>query len=469
MRFFIAIIPLIFLWILGYFLGNSTLSIECRQFIWFYWFIALTFFSIKHKWRLDKIDPFSPAPVFILVLFFYSIASALLVEATGTNNYEELIPKRVLYEYYDCCLLGVLGFCLGCLIVSPKPKVIKRKIDKLDKNVSKIHAYAIVLGVLFFSFFYKSFNVFVVQSYAIRALDSRIERMQDKGMGIIDILVSNPPTMLILCSAVLLIFNKSKTLPTRLIALSVFSLYIATNFMAGWRSVVVSALVIPAIYYNYRVKLIPLLPTAIFGFLIYVFSSVSVLVRHLDTFSEMIAFMGKTYENVGFGFLNLDKSGELLTGTNLMRQIKGIQTNEVDYSYGTSIINELLVYIPRAIYPDRPLPLSEQFIDVFYPGVRESGGGYGFFCLQEGYWAFGMLGVFLFLFFYGWLLQRMYEWFRARFDSDYIVLMYTQFFIFMVVFSVRVGILGNIKAFLMYSIPFLILLPLPNLVFRKER
>jgi oligosaccharide repeat unit polymerase len=459
---------LFFLSILGVLLYQYGLSIEFKLFVWFYFFIVSSFFFLKTRGDLSQIDPLSPAPAFIATLFLYSVASVLLVESTGCNNFSEPIRQSVLTEYYYCCILGILGFCIGNILVSPSPKVSEITIKKLEINTRKIHLYAIILGVILIKFYYKSFNIIAVESYAVRALESRIERMGNKSMGLIDILVANPPITLILCSCVVVFLSKDRKILVRVFAFGVFFLYIATNFMAGWRSFVIGALVIPLIYYNYKIKKLPVIPLAIIGIFVYVFTSISALVRHLDNVGDMIGFIGETYDRIGLQFLAVDKSGELLTGTNLMRQIDGIQNNEINYSYGTSIISEFLVYIPRALYSNRPLPLSEQFVDIFYPGIREKGGGYGFFCLQEGYWAFGMLGVFLFLGFYGWLVQKIYEWFRARFESDFMILMYSQFFLWMVVFSTRVGILGNIKAFLMYIIPFLIILPLPLIVYKRK-
>ena len=75
-----------------------------------------------------------------------------------------------------------------------------------------------------------------------------------------------------------------------------------------------------------------------------------------------------------------------------MELITGIRAGRTSYTYGSSVITEFLVFIPRAVYPNRPLPLSERFVDIFYPGVREAGGGHGSFYLQEGYWALGVPG-----------------------------------------------------------------------------
>ena len=151
-----------------------------------------------------------------------------------------------------------------------------------------------------------------------------------------------------------------------------------------------------------------------------------------------------------------------------MRQIKGINDGETSYTYGLSVINEILVFIPRAIFPNRPLPLSEKFVETYYPGVRDMGGGYGFFCLQEGHWAFGIFGIFVFMFFYGKVVQKLYLIFLASDNSLIANFVYSQAYFCLVVVAVRSGIIGNFKALLMNLIPFIIIYFLPKLTFKNS-
>jgi oligosaccharide repeat unit polymerase len=124
----------------------------------------------------------------------------------------------------------------------------------------------------------------------------------------------------------------------------------------------------------------------------------------------------------------------------------------------------MLVFIPRAFFPDRPLPLGELFVETFYPGVRDEGGGYGFFILQEGYWSFGIVGVFAFMFLYGWCTNKIYQLFTKYRNFDIVVLWYASIYSVMVIAAVRSGILISLKTILMNSLPFILYLKLPYIM-----
>ena len=47
--------------------------------------------------------------------------------------------------------------------------------------------------------------------------------------------------------------------------------------------------------------------------------------------------------------VNIASSGELLTGQNLLRLIKGLDNGETEYTYGSSFFTELLVFVPKRL------------------------------------------------------------------------------------------------------------------------
>jgi oligosaccharide repeat unit polymerase len=182
-------------------------------------------------------------------------------------------------------------------------------------------------------------------------------------------------------------------------------------------------------------------------------------------------------ENVGasgLAFASLSSSGELAVGQNLMRLISGIQLGETNFTFGASVVSDVLVFLPRSVYPGRPLPLSEKFVEVFYPGVLESGGGYGFFILQDGYWAFGIAGVFIFMLAYGWAVQRIYLAFMKHLTSDLAVFAYSAVYSAIVLAAVRTGTLGSFKGAMINAMPFIVLwllmhASMPDRVLRVKR
>jgi oligosaccharide repeat unit polymerase len=112
--------------------------------------------------------------------------------------------------------------------------------------------------------------------------------------------------------------------------------------------------------------------------------------------------------------------------------------------------------------PGRPTPLPEQFTQDFYPDIWEKGGGVGFFNLMEGYWIAGIIGVLLFAFAYGVLLQYLYRMFIRNSNSVAACVWYAMFINAAVLTAIRSGMLMTLKAALMASIPFVFALALPN-------
>jgi hypothetical protein len=140
-----------------------------------------------------------------------------------------------------------------------------------------------------------------------------------------------------------------------------------------------------------------------------------------------------------------------------MLLIETIRNGELPISYGRTYVDEALTWIPRAIYPSRPRPLSEQFMETFYPVADAEGRGEGFYVLTAGYWAFGYFGVWLEMFLYGAIVALVYRWFMARRANDAVVLLYGPALFILAVAGTRTGLIGTLKGLMMFVVPFAIL------------
>ena len=127
------------------------------------------------------------------------------------------------------------------------------------------------------------------------------------------------------------------------------------------------------------------------------------------------------------------------------------------------IFGEVLVFIPRIFYPNRPAPISEYFLDVFYPGVREQGLGYGFFCLQEGFWCFGLFGVVIYMTIYSYIVYSIYLYFISHTNNDFSIIAYSLAYYTLVLISIRSGVVGNFKATIILMMPLILLRMAPNI------
>jgi len=82
---------------------------------------------------------------------------------------------------------------------------------------------------------------------------------------------------------------------------------------------------------------------------------------------------------------------------------------------GRSLVDGVLAFVPRGLYPDRPLMLSEQFVRSNYLDLASRGGGAAFSLVAEGWLNFGsLLGPSLF----GLAVGLLLTWVEFRWDRE---------------------------------------------------
>ncbi len=446
--------------LLSFILG--ILELHNRLHVYVLAFAVLSYLFLIVYFRHEGCDVFAPAFGMVVLVFLYSTISALYVEENGKTWHGDYISDHVMNVYYVTCLMGLAGFILGTLFSQNTRSRFEGFKSILVKNhlfYDKLFAAALVLSVLLCFQILPLFDFTNVLSYAERALPLRVERMEDIASGVSEALFVALPITLILCGATFFMFHKRLYL--KVLGFVVIISYLMQNTLAGWRGQVIAAAIIPVIYYHYRIRRIELKKALLLGFFAFLFMNIMSAVRGTSDPFEMAHRLVYVVQGEGFLYTRLKRTSELMVGSNLQRLISGIEDNETSFTYGTSFVTELMVYIPRALYPARPLPLSEQFVEVFCPGLREAGGGRGFFILQEGYWAFGMIGVFFSMMIYGWLLETIYRWIIRHIHLDIIVFIYTGIYYSLVVSSVRTGIVSSFKGMLMGLIPFIVVVYFP--------
>jgi oligosaccharide repeat unit polymerase len=432
--------------------------------------------------RVQPFDILSPIVGLIILLFLYSFASGLFVETFGVMYFGETASEQVVRIYYVCCLTGLAGLAFGALLGSPANQSVEKQRMEWSRAryaptdpvfQRKLVFWGLSLGVVLSGFVLPQFNFLHVASYSERALAVRLERTGAANAGLKEVFLTQVPVSLILCGATLLAL-RGRGLTTKLLGAAIFLAYIIANTLAGWRGTVVAALLIPLFYYHYRIRRVSTRLAIVGGVFTYLFVNGLSVVRSTSNPLEMVKVLRENVGASGLAFASLSSSGELAVGQNLMRLISGIQLGETNFTFGASVVSDVLVFLPRSVYPGRPLPLSEKFVEVFYPGVLESGGGYGFFILQDGYWAFGIAGVFIFMLAYGWAVQRIYLAFMKHLTSDLAVFAYSAVYSAIVLAAVRTGTLGSFKGAMINAMPFIVLwllmhASMPDRVLRVKR
>jgi oligosaccharide repeat unit polymerase len=66
-----------------------------------------------------------------------------------------------------------------------------------------------------------------------------------------------------------------------------------------------------------------------------------------------------------------------------------------EYLFGRSYVDGLTIPIPRLIWPEKPVSVTYQFRDEYFPAERERGtiAGTGFSSILEAYMNFGVAGI----------------------------------------------------------------------------
>jgi len=407
-------------------------------------------------------DVLHPSFGLFLLLFLYSLSSALFVETEKTTFYNETLMAEVYPIYYWACGVGAAGLALG--LAARRLSGIRQSEVKDITDVANVRLRstmlwsALVLCVIFLPFIYPKFNFVSVRSYYEIALSSRVERLADDSAGVLDVLTQYLPLTLLLASCAYAIQNAQVKRWQRLTALAIFGAYVVTGFLAGERYTILYCGVVILAYRHFRIQRVSALQAMVGGLLGYVLMNLIPIIRGSANPALMLQVLMDTLGSQGLTDFSLTYSNELVTATNLHRHIQGILLGETSYNYGYSLITDVLVWIPRLIYPNRPLPISEQFVEVFYPGVRDMGGGYGFFIIQEGYWAFGVFGAFIFMAFFGWIVDGLYRQVLKFQQYDLVLFLYAAVYADIVLASIRSGIVGSFKAGMLHAFPFVFVL-----------
>lgn len=433
-----------------------------------FWLFNLLFAAIAglaswHFYRGRAGDVFAPLVPSIVLLYLYVSSSALYAMEFGSTMYQDAVGRDVMRTFYLASLLGLTGLSVGFLLGKRSPATLPGWMDvdpalTDDELFRLLKVLAPVIGILCLPWVLEAFDFVRVKGYAETALEGRLlKREQGSSQPLVEVFLQQVPLVLLLGLGLLLLF-RDRRLPWRLVGLGLIAAHVATALLGGQRAVLMLAGTMVLVFVHYRVH--PLRGWTLVGIFVSGYLVINALsfVRVTNDPREMLTLLRSAWESGDSRFLALAQSGEFAVGQNLMRLIAAIQGGEVGFTYGSSVLTEALVFVPRAILPGRPLPLSEQFVEIFYPGIREIGGGYGFFYLMEGYWALGLPGVLLFMTAFGWSVSIVYRAFTQGTMTDFKAMWYAFVLYALVLASVRTGIIGAYKAALLYSIPFLLVL-----------
>ncbi len=399
------------------------------------------------------------------LIFLYSLGHLLHLKRYQIDHYGNPIPSITeINIFIAVTIVGILGLQVGTALAKKKGGG-EIKNDPGNSLVAKSAMFIFLLWSIFNikRYFFK-FNIFEATEYGKTATSLRLQNAQNLNSGLIETLYVQIPTITILTLSVIILLNKRIKIFYRLMCLIPIIFYFLTSWKSGWRIEFLFLFVFFLIYYHYKINPIRIKWIILFFFLAFFAANVSSYVRSSsENFSSQFSARG-------FDLFALENSAELNTSANLGLLIHKINTKESTYKYGAILLSQIKAFAPRFLVENRAQTGAEVFAQTFFPVQFSKGAGFGFYILQEGYWDFGILGVFIYLCITGYLLERIYIVFKKiKRVSSLTVVLYGIFYFYCAVASIRGGMVINFKGFLLTSLPILlsILLPLSFHVYNK--
>jgi hypothetical protein len=236
-----------------------------------------------------------------------------------------------------------------------------------------------------------------------------------------------------------------------------FGFYSVVSIMTGGKSQVISFITVMLIYYNYNVRSLRISLVVVVTVPLLVFATMINHVRKTTDLSAMFQLAVDFVKDRPDLLLPIN-SGEFVGPPRmLMDVINAIHNGNMSFSFGHTWFTDILVFVPRFIYPNRPLPVPELFVQLLHPEAPK-GYGYGGFMPLDGYWAFGYIGVVVIMFMYGAIVSIIYKIVRNNISNGVVLLIYSFAFFMLVTTAIRTGFFGTVKSSLMFVAPFLIIL-----------
>ena len=315
-------------------------------------------------------------------------------------------------------------------------------------NINK--ALLLLASLLLFNFFTNNsfydncLNLKQIKNYKDFSLQKSINHRSDKLSGFKIIINHVLPVSLI----ILLLFT-SKDRYISSICFFIVIVYFLKMFLEGQRFYLFYFifLILGIFVLNFKTSFKTLFFLCVMSFALFLLVSIS---RHAKTLTQFCESVESSKKQNSFYFLK--PPTEFLVGQNLHLLIEKLESGKTSALGLNGLFNEILIFFPRFVPIKRDLPLGEKFASDFYPQEYQKGAGYGFFIVQEGYWIYKQLGVFLSFMFLGFLSQYIY---LKMLKTPNLLnhFLFISFAINCLLFGMRTGILGSIKAWLLFSVP----------------
>lgn len=407
--------------------------------------ILIVFFFKRKKKRIKGANYIDPMTIFTGGLFVYAFIGA----SDRIGLYENDLLTPVLF--YLSVIFGYISFSIAYINTVKADKspfeqnkvgfsIFPKSIKLSDKeSIAMLLFFVVIVTINISTFVDMIVNFGTGVAYADVAL--RGARTATSGpLALLESFFS-------LAMIGLPIYNMLRTGKVSLIDAFILFIYFVYSIVCGYRTTLVSICIALAVFYNFRIKKISLKTILVGGVVALFFLVVLGHLRAESSIEDMAAMFSSSDKDL----FNVENSGEF---SNTVETCYTYIENSA-FNYGYSWILEVLMYIPVFLWPDRPLPLPEQYMKIYFPSAPD-GYGKGWFVLTDGYSAFGIFGVIIEMFIIGMVLAKLYNYFMKRKDSYFLMMIYV-FFLVNIFIMIRGSFLSFVKNFTLSIIPLILI------------
>lgn len=411
--------------------------------------ILIMFINRNYKQRSAQ-DGLEAGNIFALSYFIYTTIGAwdrLLVPYDAYS--------KIMYIYYFSVVIGYISFAFGYNVLSINNTKIKaneiENLSNIKRERKTLVMYIIGMIFMLLCFIEKDLIITMITKFgsglSYVKYSARAERTAISGL--LSALESYFIIFVLVFSFYGMFFNK-KVKPLNFIPIIILGVYFLAS---GGRSVLLYIVLFILVFINYCYKLIPFKRVLII-FSIGMFLMIAIgHLRAANSISGMIDILTNPNNNYLF---KIQSSGEFSnTAGTFLNIVEAINNHLMSFNFGYTYIVDLLVFIPVFLYPNRPLPWSEQYMKIFYPAAA-TGTGHGWYILNDGYMSFGILGIAIELFLFGMLLACIYKVFVRNSHSALMKCLYSVLLAY-ILLSIRTGVAASIKNYLIEVFPLILL------------
>lgn len=435
--------------------------------------VIVGFVPMVIEFKCKRFDVFNIKNAFI-VYYVIQLGFSGLISIKSKYPSEIGLSPVYYYNYYILALfaslVGLLSFQLGYYFTSNKRFKIP---DSWKANFKGINSIYILLGYLSIGFI--AFFLLILKGGGLSQFLNNREEFRAGGLIGQGYLIY-PATHLLTQGVVVYafyIFGKQNIKRRHIFSLFFFLfLSIVPSFLMGFRGLIVLPILEFLVIWNYRYKQIPVLKMIPIGFVLVVGFVVYGIIREIPPeikISPKVALdiVDKNPE-LAYAFLSRSKGVEVVAS-----EVKKLQqTGEYELGYN-SILESLTIFIPGAIWPNKPEPSSVKFTTYFFGDdlsfsrgqKQESWGGISPTILGEAYWHFGWFGITLGLGLFGFLLRKIYITFINNRNHTTVMMLYAEVYPIFVMMAEAVQ--GYANSLVLYGISFVFTVILLKINFNK--